>query len=440
MKYDLFFQLAKEAGIEEAELFIENTKAISFSLFHSKIDNYKISDATSIIARGLVNGKFGAVTCDSWSKNKVKYIVDEIVKNAKAIENDDPQFIFEGSEKYHKFNRFNKELAKVSVDEKINKAKELEAAIKNFSPMIVEVPEVEYEEQEETITLINSKGLKLTQKTNYFVFVGVALASDGKQSKSGYDLFVDNDFTKFSPKELADKIGKETTEQLGGEPCETKNYKAVLAPDVVASLMQAYLSSISAEEVQKQSSLFIGKLGKPVASKLVTIEDKPISKNIFSRWFDDEGVATSNKPLIKNGILQTYLYNLTTAAKDGVTSTGNGYRSGGSMSIAPSFLTFKHGKKSLDELFEKVQNGVYITDISGLHAGLNPQSGNFSLQSTGFLIENGKKTKGLDVITVSGNLVDLFNDIIAVGNNVKISPSGTSTPSVVVKKLNVTGK
>ena len=110
------------------------------------------------------------------------------------------------------------------------------------------------------------------------------------------------------------------------------------------------------------------------------------------------------------------------------------------MSIAPSFLTFKPGKKSLDELVEKVQNGVYITDISGLHAGLNPQSGNFSLQSTGFLIENGKKTKGLDVITVSGNLVDLFNDIIAVGNNVKISPSGTSTPSVVVKKLNVTGK
>ena len=158
MKYDLFFQLAKEAGIEEAELFIENTKAISFSLFHSKIDNYKISDSTSIIARGLVNGKFGAVTCDSWSKNKVKYIVEEIVKNAKAIENDDPQFIFDGSEKYHKFNRFNKELAKVSIDEKINKAKELEAAIKNFSPMIVEVPEVEYEEQEETITLINSKG------------------------------------------------------------------------------------------------------------------------------------------------------------------------------------------------------------------------------------------------------------------------------------------
>ena len=100
----------------------------------------------------------------------------------------------------------------------------------------------------------------------------------------------------------------------------------------------------------------------------------------------------------------------------------------------------KPGKKSLDELFQEVGNGVYITDVSGLHAGLNPQSGNFSLQSTGFMIENGKKGRALDLITVSGNLLDVFKDVLEVGNDVTVSSSGVSAQSVLIKKISVSGK
>ena len=98
------------------------------------------------------------------------------------------------------------------------------------------------------------------------------------------------------------------------------------------------------------------------------------------------------------------------------------------------------GKKSQEELFKDVNNGVYITDVSGLHAGLNPRSGNFSLQSTGYLIENGKRGRGLDIITVSGNLVDLFNSIEEVGSDSKLFSSATECPSVVIKKIAVSGK
>ena len=100
----------------------------------------------------------------------------------------------------------------------------------------------------------------------------------------------------------------------------------------------------------------------------------------------------------------------------------------------------KPGKKSEEELFKEVGNGVYITEVQGLHSGLNPRSGNFSLQSTGFMIENGKVTHGLDIITVSGNLVDLFNSISSVGNNSKEFASGVRCPSVIVNKIAVGGK
>ena len=97
-------------------------------------------------------------------------------------------------------------------------------------------------------------------------------------------------------------------------------------------------------------------------------------------------------------------------------------------------------QKSQEDLFKEVGNGVYITDVQGLHAGLNPQSGNFSLQSTGFLIKNGKVERALDVITVSGNLIDVFKDVEEVGNDTRVFPNGMATSSLLIKKIVVSGK
>lgn len=440
MKYDKFFALAKEAGIEEAELYVGESYSLSFSLFHSEVDNYSSNKSTTILARGLVNGKFGTATCDSWSVAHAKYLVDSIAANAKVIENEDPTFIFEGSKQYKKINTFNKELEKVSIEEKMAKLYELERAIKEGDPRIIEVGGVEYSESAESVTIINTKGLKLAQKSNYFVYVGQAVAKEGNQTKSGYDLVLDNDFSKFDVKKLAADVVKNTVTQLGGEACASATYKAVLAPSVVRAFLSFYVGNADAEEVQKRSSLFMGQLGKQIASKKITVEDKPLKRNVFSRWFDDEGVATYNKPIIKNGVLETYLYNLTTAAKEGVQSTGNASRGASKMGIGTFYVELKPGKKDREELFKDVGDGVYITDVQGLHAGLNPQSGNFSLQSTGFLIKNGKLDRGLDVITVSGNLMDVFKDVLEVGSDTRVFPNGMACSSLLIKKIVVSGK
>ena len=438
-KYDKFFALAKEAGLQEVELYISESRSLSISLFHGEVEEYKDNNGYSILARGILNGKCGSATADVWNKDKAAWLVKEMVANAKVIENDDPIFIFKGSEKYHKVNTFNKELENVSIDLVMKGLQDIEKNCRELDPRIIEVAGTEYHQSSDKTTLINSNGLNLVQKNNYYYFVVQCVAKEGEQTKSGYDFFFDNDFSKFDAKKFAKKVVDQTVAQLGGEACVSNKYKAVLHPDVATSLIKAYIGHANAEEVQKKSSLFIGKIGQKIASKKVTIEDRPLQKNPFARWFDDEGVATYNKPIVKNGVLQTYLYNLTTAAKDGVQSTGNGY-GGGKKGVESTFLYLKPGKKSLDELFAEVGNGVFITEVSGLHAGLNPQSGNFSLQSTGFMIENGKKGKPLDLITVSGNLLEIFQDVLEVGNDTYVSPSGVSAQSLLIKKIVVSGK
>ena len=438
-KYDKFFALAKEAGLQEVELYISESRSLSISMFRGEVDEYKDNNGYSILARGILNGKCGSATADVWNKDKAAWLVKEMVANAKVIENDDPIFIFKGSEKYHKVNTFNKDLENVSIDVIMKGLLDIEKDCRELDPRIVEVAGTEYHQSSDKTTLINSNGLNLVQKNNYYYYVVQCVAKEGEQTKSGYDFFFDNDFSKFDAKKFVKKVVNQTVAQLGGEACASNKYKAVLHPDVVTSLIKAYVGHANAEEVQKKSSLFIGKIGQKIASKKVTIEDRPLQKNPFARWFDDEGVATYNKPIVKNGVLQTYLYNLTTAAKDGVQSTGNGY-GGGKKGVESTFLYLKPGKKSLDELFAEVGNGVFITEVSGLHAGLNPQSGNFSLQSTGFMVENGKKGKPLDLITVSGNLLEIFQDVLEVGNDTYVSPSGVSAQSLLIKKIVVSGK
>ena len=440
-KYDKFFASAKAAGIKEIELYIGESRGIDISIFHGEIDNYSDNNGMTVVARGIFeNGKCGSASCDTWNKEKAQYLIDEIVKNAKVIENEDPVFIFKGSEKYHKINTFNKELGNVSIETKIAKLKELEVAIKAEDPRISEVGSAGYSESSQKTIILNSNGLNLVQKSNYFYYGAEVIATENGQSKSGFDLFLDNDFSKFDVKKLAKKCAEEATCQLGGVSCPAKKYKAVLGQDAVISLINVYVGHTDAEQVQKKSSLFMGKVGQQIASKKLTVEDKPLTKSPFARWFDDEGVATYNKAIIKKGVLQTFLYNLTTAAKDGVTTTGNAQGAGSKKSTGPFFLSVKPGKKSLDELFAKIGDGVYITGVTGLHSGMNPQSGDFSLQASGFEVKDGKKGKPFDLITVSGNLVDIFKDILEVGNDVKVSTSGISAPSISIKKIGVSGQ
>jgi PmbA protein len=266
------------------------------------------------------------------------------------------------------------------------------------------------------------------------------LAIQGQERKNEGDVHFSNDLTTLNIDTFVNDITKKALMKFNGTQCASKDYKVVLDKDVVSDLLSAYLDSASAEEVQKKTSLMIGKLNQPVASKKVTISEMPLKKNAFFTYFDDEGVATYNKPIVKKGVLQTYFHNLNTAHNDGVQTTGNGYRSGGKIEIGFRNIVLKAGRKSLEDIFAQIGDGVYITEVMGIHASLNPTSGNFSLQANGFMIENGKRGVPLTLITVAGNLMDLFMNVKEVANDNKLLPNGYDVPSLWIKKLTISGK
>ena len=162
--------------------------------------------------------------------------------------------------------------------------------------------------------------------------------------------------------------------------------------------------------------------------------------------FDGEGVATRRRAVIENGVLKTLLYDLTTAKKAGVESTGNGQKGGYSspVAIAPYSFSIEAGDASFDEMLAKVGNGIYITECKGFHAGSDAVTGDFSIESAGFRVRDGKRAEPIKSFTVAGNFFDLLKEIDTLGNEVRWGmPWGFTifgSPDVLVKDMSIAGK
>ncbi|MFA5421350.1 MAG: metallopeptidase TldD-related protein [Bacilli bacterium] len=440
MNYKKFFDLAQAKGIEASEIYSSKKYSLSFELFHSEVSSYSTSESFSMSARGIYNHKFGVANTEKVDRDTPENLVNAIIANAKVIEKTDKALLFKGSDKYQKRNLYNKEIETISIDQKMKNLYEIEAKLKQYDPRVVEIETVAYSEDAIEVNLVNSYGLNLKSKSNYFYYYAVVVVKQNDEVKTGFKVLLSN-----NPKELnIDKFVKDVvqdgTRKLGGIQCDSKKYPIVLNQQTAASLLEPYLESASAEEVQKQSSFFAGKLNQLVASKKVTILEQPLLKNCFFRYFDDEGVATVNKKVIEKGVLKMYFHNLETAQRAGTETTGNGYKAGSKIGVGFVNPSIKPGRKSEEQLIASLKNGVYITNLDGLHAGMNSQSGNFSLQAEGFMIRDGKLAEPLSLITVAGNLLDLFMNVREVANNPELQLSGINSPSLLVKSLAVSGK
>ena len=315
----------------------------------------------------------------------------------------------------------------------------LENKIYAIDERVTEV-EVSYSEREHSTSFSNSYGLKLSEKSNYFVLSASVVTKQGEETKTNYEFILDNDLSVVDIDELARKVVEAAIKKFGGETIESRKYPTILSKEVAGSFVGALLSAAIAESVQRHSSFLEGKLGEKITSSKLTIEEKPLAKNVFFTYFDDEGVAKRNKTVIKKGVLTTYFYNRETAKKDGVETTGNGALTGAKMGTSFNNVFVKPGKQSFDEMISPIQEGVYITDVMGLGTGLNGSSGDFSCQAEGFMIRDGKLAEPVTLITLSGNVLKMFKDLKALSKEATLRASGITVPDLYIKSLNIGGK
>ena len=211
-------------------------------------------------------------------------------------------------------------------------------------------------------------------------------------------------------------------------------------------MLSTFKSVFSGKNARLGLSLLADKEGEKIASECVTLIDDPLMENNPATTpFDGEGVATYRKSVIENGVLQTLLYDIANAHKAGVNSTGNGQRASYAqqVNIAPFCFYIKEGSVSFEQALARMGDGLYVTELKGLHAGANAVTGDFSIESAGYLVENGMVSKAVKGFTVAGNFFEMLKSIEAVCDTVKFGlPSGFTTlgsPDVLLSEMSVAG-
>ena len=437
MNFDKVFDIAKSKGVEAIQLFLESSSQLDLEVFKGELEKHQMADTSVLTISGIYNGKMGKMVTEVIDLDEAEFWVDEIIKSASLIESKDEVFIFEGSEKYKTIEGlFQEELQQFPVENKIKLVFDLEEKLRQLDQR-VEISEAFYGEVTKRVLLQNSKGLKLEKHVNNAIFGAHVVAREAGDSRSAFEYVQSNVLADFDVDKIAHEAVEKATSLLGAKSLKSGPYEIILKNTASASLLQAYLSMFSAESVQKGMSKLKDKIGDVIADEAITIVDDPfMKKSPRSGAFDDEGVSTDYKEMVSNGKLTTYLHNLKTAKKATTKSTGNGFRGG----VAPTNFYIKAGKVPYEDCVKSMKKGLIITDLAGTHSGTNAISGDFSLQASGYLVEEGNIVKPVALITVAGNYLTLLNDVTAIADDLKFSFSYIGSPSLKIKSLVVSGE
>lgn len=440
---DLVFEEAKKVGFSEYEIFYMKSSNFSLASYQKEIDKCSVTSSMGISFRGLFNGKMGYAFTEILDEDSVKMVVNRAKENAELIDKDDKEFIYDGKNAKYVDLKINDVLEEVDSKNKIEFLLELEDIALGLNEKVEKLAMVNFGEDVTEMGIINSHGLDLSHKECEAYSYTRAVVGDGDRKYNGFGVMVKDKFSSLNKEEIAKQAVEEALSKVGAKSIPSNKYKIVLDKKVSASLLNAFINNFNAEMAQRGMSLLKDKEGQAVASSIVNLIDNPHLEGGFAtRAFDAEGVPTKVKYLVKDGIMETLMYNLKTANKAGKESTGNASKMGyaSPIGIAPSNCYIEKGEKSLEELFEVAKDGVYITGVDGIHAGANQVTGDFSLAARGFVIENGKKGHPVEQITVAGNFFELLKDIEEIGNDLEFLMSATASPSLIIRELSIAGE
>lgn len=442
MNFDLLIEKAKQANITEIEIYYQHSKGLNISLFNGQVDKNVMHNTTGIAVRGMYNGQMGYVSSENLSDENIELIIKKLIDSASVLTSKEKSFIFSGSESYPEIKQTKALFLAISPQEKIDLLKKLEAKIKAKDLRITSVGNCMYQEAKVETIIQNSKGLYLEKSNSYCYVYASCVAKDNSDVKSGFDYLVVNDFNDIDIDKLATSIANKAVGLLNASPVLSKKYPLILENKVFADILGAFQPMFSGEAVLKKLTLLKDKLGEQIVSDKITLIDDPLFEESFLQSaFDDEGVSCYQKEIIKDGKLITFLHNLKTANALNTKSTGNGFKNGlnSPLGVHSSNLHIQKGDTSLDDMIKSIDEGLLITQVAGLHSGVNPVSGDFSLQATGYLIEANKITRPVSLIVIAGNFLEMLNNVEEIGDDLTFSIQQIGAPSIKIKSLQVSG-
>ncbi len=436
-------QRAKKKGAKQAEAFLEVGRQSS-----CRVRNGEIEDLTEATSKGVglrvitKDNRLGFAYTSDFESSSLDRFVDRALQLAQTSAPNKLNGLPTAKElgkPSETGELYDAAVANLAGDWKIKSALEMEKAGKAVDSRIATFASVGAGDYVSEVYVASSEGLSGGYAGTYVYLFAAPVASEGGQRQTSSWV----DYKRFlgdleTPEKVGQEAARRAVRMVGAKRVKSQQVPVIFDPLMAASFVGNLSAAVDGNAIYKNSSIFVGKLGKRLAPESVTVlDDGLLKRGLGTSPFDGEGVATRRTPILEKGVLRNYLYDSFTARKAKAKTTGNAARGYSSQPhIGTNNLYLEPGTRSPEELIREVKSGFYVTAMLG--SGANPVTGEYSRGANGLWIENGELAYPVQEVTVAGNLLQMLQDLDAIGSDLQFRGS-VGAPTIRFKQLTVSG-
>jgi PmbA protein len=436
-------ELALDAGATSAEAYGQDERDVEIRVYDRAVESLTEAGSRGIGVRAFASeGRSGYAFTTSLKEDDLKTLAARAVELAQVSDADEFAGLPDQTGRGDAQGLVAPEFDDWDTARKVEFAIAVDNAARGFDERVSQVEQTIYADARGIVAIANSNGFTDSYESTGAYAYSSAFAGTGDDLMTGLGLGIGR-----GPGELdAEQIGREAAERavvmIGARRTESRKAPVVLDEFTAASFIGIAAGALSGEAVLRGRSPFVGKDGDQVASELLTLtDDGLIDGGPSTAPFDGEGVAQRVTPLISGGEIENFLYDVRTAREAGKASTGSGRRGSyrGSPGPGASNIIVGAGESTLEELFALAGDGLYVTNVVGLHSGVNPVSGQFSVGASGIEIKDGKLAGPVREATIASDLITMLKGVQGVGAERRWIPFGGSilTAPLLVAEMSI---
>lgn len=334
------------------------------------------------------------------------------------------------------------ELASFPTERKIDAALELERLVRAGDPRIRQVESSYWGDSAGESVVATSTGVLGGSRRTSCHVSAYAIAGEGTDTQTGGGYSVGRAPDDLSLDEAAADAVLRATRLLGARKPRSAHLTVVLEPRITATLLSILAGTLDGESVLKGRSLFAKRVGEAVSVPAFTLVDDPTDPEAYgAARYDAEGLACRRNELISEGILQGFLYNTHAGRRAGTASTGSAVRAGfkSGPGIGARAIMLQPGLLSPEEVLARVGDGLLVQSISGVHSGVNPVSGDFSVGAEGMMFRDGTLAEPVRELTIASSIQRMLLDVVAIGRDLERLPSSAAGLTLAIGGISMSG-
>jgi PmbA protein len=429
---NLALEQAASAGADQAEASASIGDGLSISVRMGELETIEHTRDRGLVVNVYYGKRSGSASTSDYSAAAVIDAVKSACSIASFTEEDSASGLADQQDLATEFpdlDLYHPEL--IDVDEEIQRALACESSARQFDSRINNSEGASISIDRGADYFATSHGFAgSSRRTRYGISCAVIGQTDqGMQRDYWYD-----SVRKRSDLASAEEVGlaaaRRTIRRLDGRKLKTGKMPVIFEAPVASSLISHFIGAISGGALYRKSSFLLDQKGQQVFPEFMRIHEQPLLKSAMgSSAYDNEGVATANRDIVQDGVLQDYVLSSYSARRLGLHTTGN---AGGVHN-----LSVESGNLDLPGLLGSMSSGLLVTELVG--HGVNPVTGDYSRGAAGFWVENGEIQYPVEEITIAGNLKDMFLQIEAIGSDID-TRGNTRCGSILLADMTIAGE